>query len=204
MFFAKYTVLPQIESIFYKHQQSKGRSRLISALIWANLFFYLAIFFAFVFACVPRSKITNPTLPGRCISTNASILATSAINVVSDISILIIPTVAVWNLQLTPRKKFGVSVVFAVGIFACIACVVRLYYSVKLTQSEDATWHIEPVGSWALAEFTTVILVACFPVLPRLFIELRNRNGAAHYELSDTPEQSKMSFTRRRGVDTSG
>ncbi|KAF2965605.1 hypothetical protein GQX73_g7967 [Xylaria multiplex] len=149
MFFAKYTVLRQIESIFYRHQQT-----------------------------------------------------TSAINVVSDISILIIPTVAVWNLQLTPKKKLGVSVVFAVGIFACIACIVRLYYSVKLTQSEDATWHIEPVGSWALAEFTTVILVACFPMLPRLFIELRNRNRAPHYELSDVPQNGKRGFSRRRGVDT--
>ncbi|KAI0414725.1 hypothetical protein F5X98DRAFT_239026 [Xylaria grammica] len=102
------------------------------------------------------------------------------------------------------NRKFRVSVVFAVGIFACIACVVRLYYSVKLTQSEDATWRIEPVGSWALAEFTTVILVACFPVLPRSFIELRNRNTAAHYELSDTPEESKRGFSRRRGMDTTG
>ncbi|KAI8953070.1 hypothetical protein F4801DRAFT_153780 [Xylaria longipes] len=183
MLFAKYTVLRQIELIFYKHQHKKLASKVISGLIWANSIFYVTIFFTFLFACVPRAKISNPTLEGRCIDTHASVLATSVINVVSDLTILIVPLVAVWQLQLQPRAKFGISIVFAVGIFATIACIVRLYYGVKLTRSEDGTWLIEGVGTWAIVEFATVILVACFPLFPRLYKQLLNRGKDSSFEL---------------------
>ncbi|KAI0442938.1 hypothetical protein F4803DRAFT_575060 [Xylaria telfairii] len=175
MLLAKYTVLRQIELIFYKHQHEKIASRLILGLIWANLVFYITIFFAFLCACVPRAKISNPSLHGHCINTQASILATSVINVVSDFTILTIPLVAVWQLQLRPRAKLGVSIVFAVGIFATIACIVRLYYGVELVRSEDSTWLIENVSIWASIEITTVILVACFPLFPLLYRQMLNR-----------------------------
>ncbi|KAI1746694.1 hypothetical protein F4782DRAFT_523668 [Xylaria castorea] len=183
MLLAKYTVLRQIELIFYKHQHKKLASKVIWCLIWANSIFYVTIFFTFLFACVPRAKIFNPNLDGRCIDTHASVLATSVINVVSDITILIIPLVAVWQLQLRPRIKFGISIVFAVGIFATVACIVRLYYGIELTRSEDGTWLIEGVGTWAIVEFATVILVACFPLFPRLYKQLINRGKDSPFEL---------------------
>ncbi|KAI3317590.1 hypothetical protein HD806DRAFT_514512 [Xylariaceae sp. AK1471] len=182
MLFAKYTVLRQIEVIFYKHQYKKGGSRIIWGLIWANSIFYVSIFFTFLFACIPRAKISNPSLEGHCIDAKASILATSAINVVSDTTILIIPLVAVWQLQLRPRAKFGISIVFAVGIFATIACIVRLYYGIELARSEDATWLIEGVGTWAIVEFATVILVACFPLFPRLYKQLLKHDKHLPFE----------------------
>ncbi|KAI0482604.1 hypothetical protein GGR56DRAFT_620761 [Xylariaceae sp. FL0804] len=116
MFTAKYVVLKQIEDIFYRHRRQTLASKVIWGLIGANLIFYAALFFAFIFACVPRDKIANPLLPGRCIDTNASIIATSAINVVSDLTILLIPLAAVSHLQLPARTKIGVAGVFAVGV----------------------------------------------------------------------------------------
>ncbi|KAI0188580.1 hypothetical protein EV127DRAFT_433804 [Xylaria flabelliformis] len=183
MLLAKYTVLRQIELIFYKHQHKKLASKVIWGLIWANTIFYTTIFFTFLFACVPRAKITNPTLDGHCIDTHASVLATSVINVVSDFTILIIPLVSVWQLHLRPRTKFGISVVFAVGIFATVACIVRLYYGIELTRSDDGTWLIEGVGTWAIVEIATVILVACFPLFPRLYKHLMNRDKDSPFEL---------------------
>ncbi|KAI0400013.1 hypothetical protein F4802DRAFT_620395 [Xylaria palmicola] len=185
LLFAKYTVLRQIEVIFYKHQHKRIAFRVIWGLIWANTFFYISIFFTFLLACVPRSKISDPTIKGHCIDTHASILATSAINVVSDVTIFIIPLVAVWELQLRPKAKIGISIVFAVGILATAACTVRLYYGVELTRSSDATWLIEGVGTWAMVEFATVILVACFPLFPRLYKHLLKRDKNSTIELSD-------------------
>lgn len=120
MLCAKYTVLRKIEHIFYNHQQKKPASRVIWGLILANSIFYTVIFFVATFACIPRAKIYNPSLDGRCIDIHASLVVTSVINFVSDFTILIIPLVAVWQLQLRPRAKFGVSIVFAVGILYAI------------------------------------------------------------------------------------
>ncbi|KAI0159776.1 hypothetical protein GGR57DRAFT_458656 [Xylariaceae sp. FL1272] len=183
MLFAKYTVLRQIETIFYKHQHQKAAFRVIWGLIWANAVFYITIFFTFLFACVPRNKIWNSTVNGHCIDVRASVLATSVINVVSDTTILITPLVAVWQLHLRTKSKLGISVVFAVGIFATAAAIVRLYYGVKLTRSGDATWLIEGVGTWAIIEIATVILVACFPLFPRLYKHLFQRDDAQPFQL---------------------
>jgi hypothetical protein len=149
MFLAKFAVLRQIGTIFLNHRRKDPAYRVIRLLTWANLAFYTAITLAFILACIPRQKIWNPHLPGRCINTQVSIIATSAINVVSDFTILIVPLVGVWNLYLPLGRKVGVAAVFAVGIFANIASIVRLYYSVQLTRTEDLTWAIVPVACWA-------------------------------------------------------
>ncbi|KUI57687.1 hypothetical protein VP1G_05001 [Cytospora mali] len=166
MFAAKFSVLKQTERIFCEARHDSVYWW-IQAMIWANALFDLSIFIAFVCACIPREKLWNTTMPGTCISTNSSIIATSIINIVSDWSTLILPLVVIRRLQMDLRRKIGVMAIFAVGLLACIASIVRLVYSVRLTQTTDRTWAIDPVGIWAFVEFTTVILSGCFPILPR-------------------------------------
>ncbi len=116
MFCTKYVVLRQIETIFLSHQRKKFAFTLIRVLIWANFFSFAGIFLSFILACVPREKIYHPNVDGRCINTDASIIATSAVNVVSDFSILMVPTIAIWQLQLPLKAKLGVATVFGIGI----------------------------------------------------------------------------------------
>ncbi|RYC64322.1 hypothetical protein CHU98_g1884 [Xylaria longipes] len=184
MFCAKFVVLRQIELVFFNHHRQALAFTAIRVLVWANLLFYGAIFLSFILACIPRAKISNPTLPGMCIDTHGSIIATSAINVVSDFTILITPITAIWKLQISIKKKVGAAAVFGVGILATITSIVRLYYSIELTRTNDITWAIVPVASWALGEFTTVILVACFPYFPRLYQYLSHKRHKPGYVIS--------------------
>jgi hypothetical protein len=114
MFSAKLAILLQIQRIFTKHERNFNYWA-VKMLIASNALTYFALFFAFVFACWPREKIWNPHTEGRCISTNASIIATSAINIVSDITILVLPLLSIARLNLPTRKKLGVGAVFATG-----------------------------------------------------------------------------------------
>lgn len=116
MFFVKYVILRQIEGIFLNHRYKNVAFKIIRILIWANLIFYAAIMFSFIFACVPREKIWHPKMDGKCINTVTSIIATSAINIISDVTILIVPIAAVMRLQMRLRAKLGVAAVFGVGI----------------------------------------------------------------------------------------
>jgi len=148
MFFAKFSVLKQMERIFVGTK--KGRTYWwIQAMIWANGLFDLSIFIAFICACIPRDKLWNPKLPGTCISTNTSIIATSIINIISDWSALILPLVVVHRLQMSPKQKLGIMAIFAVGLLACVASIIRLVYSIQLIQTFDETWAIDPVAIWA-------------------------------------------------------
>lgn len=57
-----------------------------------------------------------PKNAGHCINVDSLILAAAIINVISDFTLLILPIVAVWGLQMGIKQKWGVSVVFATGV----------------------------------------------------------------------------------------
>jgi energy-converting hydrogenase Eha subunit A len=165
MFAAKYAVLIQIQRIFVHRDHWRSAFLVIHILIRANFLLYFSVMISFILACIPRAKIWNPTLDGVCIDTNTSILATSAINVVSNIAITVVLVMGVMKLQLPMRRKLGIAAIFATGIMsvtvsgrgngtadwlrANVATIMHLYHSVRLTQTEDVTWAIEPVAAWA-------------------------------------------------------
>ena len=55
-------------------------------------------------------------MTGGCINLKAAFIAASAINVVSDFSILLLPLYHVSRLKIATRRKIGVMAIFAVGI----------------------------------------------------------------------------------------
>lgn len=67
-------------------------------------------------AYVPRAKLSNPALPGRCINNYASILATSTINIASDFFVLLLPVFVVWKLKVALKRKMIISAVFGMGL----------------------------------------------------------------------------------------
>ncbi|RDA83812.1 hypothetical protein CP532_4618 [Ophiocordyceps camponoti-leonardi (nom. inval.)] len=173
MFAAKAAVLLSLKRIFTGARRNYVHWAFV-ILIALNGLFYLSILLAFVFACVPRAKIENPRLAGSCISTHGLILATSASNILSDVSILFLPLIVVWSLQTPLKRKMTAGAVFATGFFGCVSSILRFYYSILLMLTDDMTWAIYPVGIWAVAEIATVILACCFPVFPRFFHHLRH------------------------------
>ncbi|KAF2245856.1 hypothetical protein BU26DRAFT_552887 [Trematosphaeria pertusa] len=178
MFFAKLALLLQIQRIFTVTQ--KNFTYWASwALIIANGAIYTAVLFAFIFACVPREKIWNPMLSGKCINTGATMITTSTINVVSDVVILVLPMLEVWKLHMPLRRKVAVAAIFATGILACAACVCRLAYTIKLIDTNDLTYWVAPAGMWGAAEFATVILCCCFPTFPRFLTFLRGKDRSS-------------------------
>ncbi|KAI0401285.1 hypothetical protein F4802DRAFT_433088 [Xylaria palmicola] len=216
MFCAKYVVLRQIELVFFNHRRKAVAFTAIRILIWANLLFYAAIFLSFIFACVPRAKISNPSLPGTCaVDTQAIIIATSAINVFSDLTILITPIIVIWKLQVPIKRKLGSAAVFGVGIMcallhlhpvtqltttpsAIITSIARLCYSIKLATNSGLTWIVGPFGSWTLGELGAVILVACVPYFPRLYQHLMQKHHMSGYPIPNdgTPNPLRHPVTR--------
>ncbi|GAW23837.1 hypothetical protein ANO14919_134140 [Xylariales sp. No.14919] len=174
IFCAKYVVLRQIELVFLNHHRKAFAFIAIRILIWANLLFYASSFVSFLLSCIPRAKISDPSLPGVCIDTQLNTILSGAINVISDLTILFTPIVVIWRLQMPVDRKFKAAVVFGVGGLANIASIFRLYYSIQLALTQSFLSAIG-VGNWAVGEFTTVILVACFPYFPRLYQHLSRK-----------------------------
>ncbi|GAT25603.1 ribosomal protein L36e [Aspergillus luchuensis] len=88
----------------------------IQILMGLNFFFYLADTIVKIFECTPRARIWDKAVPGRCIDAAIPVLVTSIVNVVSDIMMLLMPIRCVWRLQITLRKKVGITAIFAAGL----------------------------------------------------------------------------------------
>lgn len=79
------------------------------------MLFYLANIPVEIWACVPRRKIWQPTLPGHCLNNDAVLITGGVVNVVTDWAILLIPLFWIGRLQMPLVKKIGVLAVFATG-----------------------------------------------------------------------------------------
>ena len=112
---AKLAILLQLKRIFVAHKRDFVFYG-VHILIWSNLLFYTIETFLEIFACTPREKIWNPSTPGHCIGIENNYIAIGAWNVLSDFLILILPMVAIWNLQMANTRKIGVAAVFATGL----------------------------------------------------------------------------------------
>lgn len=116
MFPIKYVLLQQIKSIFFAHDRRSPFHMTINVLVVANLLLYLSLMLTFLFACTPREKIYHPLVNGHCINTTICQAAASALNIASDITILIVPMFGIAKLQMALKKKFMAASVFAIGI----------------------------------------------------------------------------------------
>ncbi|KAH8700415.1 hypothetical protein BGW36DRAFT_357077 [Talaromyces proteolyticus] len=148
-------------------------------LLWTNVACYLALMLSFICACVPRNKLWEPTIPGKCVSSNGILIASSVLNVISDVAMLLLPLWVVKQLQLPRKIKIMLSAIFGTTVLASISSTCRLIYGVKLTHTEDFTWGIMPVGLWAVAEIASIIIASSFPMLPGFvkYIKDQARSG---------------------------
>ncbi|KAI1127897.1 hypothetical protein F5Y10DRAFT_242005 [Nemania abortiva] len=137
--------------------------------------FYVAIIFAENLSCIPREKIWDPLVPGgHCISQQALITAVSSINLVADLTILVLPQMVIWKLHMSTSKKVGISFIFAVALLNVAVAAIRISTSVGYLHTTDATYQVGTVILAGFAELTLLFIVACVPSVPKAFGSLRN------------------------------
>ncbi|KAM7213238.1 hypothetical protein V8F06_011403 [Rhypophila decipiens] len=124
------------------------------------------IFFTTVFECDPIQRQWDPTLPGRCINPVILPCLSGATSSATDILVLVIPMRLLWGLNMNMRRKLKILAVFGLGLFACIASLVRLGMTPILRSDFDATWNIGTIAVWATLEVNIDIFCSCLMLLP--------------------------------------
>ncbi|KAI1372416.1 hypothetical protein F4677DRAFT_449534 [Hypoxylon crocopeplum] len=128
----------------------------------------VSIVFALCFVCIPYEKIWDLTLPGHCINKLNIDIGAAAVHLCTDLIILVLPQKVIWSLQMSFRKKLGVSVFFSLGILACISAAFRLAVTVTYATEPDTVYTVGPVVFWAFAEMTCGFVIACLPSTPKI------------------------------------
>ncbi|KAI1419417.1 hypothetical protein F5Y12DRAFT_778033 [Xylaria sp. FL1777] len=146
---------------------------LCMVLVGIQLSFLVASVFALCFTCIPYQKIWDFTIPGKCIKKSEVEITSAAIHFASDVVILILPQKVIWSLQMSLKKKLGVSFIFSLGVLACLSAVLRLVSTVKYSTTDDVTYAVSAVVLWALAEMTCGFIVLGMPTAPKVLLETR-------------------------------
>ena len=114
---AKLSILLMYLRIFMPDRSTRTRTYYLTQfIIWFNMLFYLTVLIVTGCQCIPRRKIWNPSVPGKCVNAHAVLLVTAVINLLLDFSILLLPIRSIWHLQLSPKRKLAISSVFATGL----------------------------------------------------------------------------------------
>lgn len=166
-------------------------------VIWANIIFCITTIIVFSLSCVPYEYLWDPTIEGGyCRINTAYVSLSSACFVFStDIIILFIPQRVIWKLNMSRNRKIGVSLVFALGMAACAASIVRLYYTVERAESADITYHISSLMLTAVGECACAILVLCIPAAPKAFAGLKLSGRLSFGRSGSLQEPLKKRYT---------
>ncbi|KAI0967186.1 hypothetical protein F4678DRAFT_254884 [Xylaria arbuscula] len=146
---------------------------LCMTVVGIQLSFLVASVFALCFTCIPYQKIWDFTIPGRCIKKSDLEITSAAIHFGSDIVILTLPQKVIWSLQMSLKKKLGVSFIFSLGVLACLSAVLRLVSTIQYSTTDDVTYAVSAVILWALAEMTCGFIVLGMPTAPKVLHETR-------------------------------
>ena len=52
---------------------------------------------------------------------------------------------------------------------ACIASILRTYYTWQTVEALDTSWELLPMGYWTWTELSIGIIVGCLPTMPKFF-----------------------------------
>ncbi|EXK76372.1 hypothetical protein FOQG_18886 [Fusarium oxysporum f. sp. raphani 54005] len=131
-----------------------------------------------IFQCHPVEMAWDITISdGSCIDRMAYFIAILALNVTTDLFMLVLPIPMLWKVKMPKRQKLGLIGIFMTGSFVCVVGFLRIKSLVSLMGLNDLTWHLVDGYVWVVIEMNTGIICACLPfmkpflkqVFPRVF-----------------------------------
>lgn len=89
---------------------------------------YFILLFIKAFICNPVAAYWDKSIPGyQCMDMSAIFIAIDIINIISDLTILLLPAGITWSLKFPLAKKIRISVLLSTGGLACGLTVLHLY-----------------------------------------------------------------------------
>ena len=116
--------LAKVSLLLCYHQFALGKvfKFMVYAVMVVVVGYSFAIIIALIFPCVPIAKNWDITITkGTCLNRAAIYIATAAVNIATDVTLLLLPIPIVVTLQMRRMRKVSVVFVFALGSM-CVFC----------------------------------------------------------------------------------
>ncbi|KAJ5296753.1 WD40-repeat-containing domain protein [Penicillium atrosanguineum] len=150
--------------IFHHRGFRIAKYALMTFIIISGLWMVIS---GFVF-CVPIHTFWSGHIlaaEAHCLPVGPVWYANAAMQIFSDVAILILPMPLLWKLHLPLRQRAGIMIVFGVGILVIATSSARLYELWKMVNGGDFTKTNENAAVWSSLEANVSIICACLPPL---------------------------------------
>ncbi|KAL6353895.1 hypothetical protein LRP88_12890 [Fusarium phalaenopsidis] len=137
---------------------------------------HIAFICVFLFLCTPIAKQWDPSITGgHCADAVPFYLSFSALTILFDVMVLVLPFPALFKSQIQLRKKIVLLGLFGLGIFVTIVQVIRIQTIQNLKNYLDSSKAI----LWSIIETNTGIIIASIPTLAPLVKYFAEKSKAA-------------------------
>ncbi|RDW86042.1 uncharacterized protein DSM5745_02684 [Aspergillus mulundensis] len=194
--------------LLYKRLFTVSRVRVA---IWTGIAMTVVLYTTFIaIACASLvvctgTRTSHPGVSTFCRAVHHQLaLWHSAVNVLTDFYVLILPIAPLVKLQMSHGRKAAFSFVFASGLVACAASIARLVCIQQNVHSKDTLWDLAEVALYSLAEINIGIIIACVCTFPKFIEQFRGlkmagkKVGQVVQRFSRGPWESMKSVLPRR------
>ncbi|KAI0023352.1 hypothetical protein F4780DRAFT_77269 [Xylariomycetidae sp. FL0641] len=194
LIFVKAAILVEWPRFFVPRRTRNAFFWCCYGLILLNTLLYIGVIITMGLYCDPWDKVWHRWAPGHCIDRKILDVCTAAFDFAIDLGILILPQRVIWNLRVSRPKKIGISLVFSLGLAACIAAAGRIYAVAELDYYGDTTYDASSAFVWGVGELTCGLMICCVPAAPKAFSEskLLSRIARSVGSLSFTSRSSRL------------
>jgi hypothetical protein len=164
MIFAKLSALTLFARLFRSRPFLLATYIVMGFLVIIGLWTTLSGFFF----CVPVHAFWSPYEEVRltkCLPTAPVWFTNAALQTSTDLIILVMPMPILWKLQLPKRQKWGIIVIFSLGIFIIGTSSARLYPLSVMVGGGDFIEENAQAALWSSLEGNVSILCICLPPL---------------------------------------
>ncbi|KAJ5289104.1 hypothetical protein N7478_002134 [Penicillium angulare] len=171
-------ILSKLSALFLYIRIFPGRRFLLATyitmgcLIIAGLWMVIS---GFVF-CIPIHDfwtLDRSIHKKNCLPEGPVWYSNAAMQILSDIVIMVLPLPPVLKLQLPRKQKVGIILVFCVGIFVIATSSARVYQLSHMIDGHDLTKTNSEAAVWSSLETNISIICACllplYPLISRVF-----------------------------------
>ncbi|KAF6828749.1 hypothetical protein CPLU01_08300 [Colletotrichum plurivorum] len=123
--------------------------------------------------------------------------ATSAVHLVTDIVIFLMPMPLLGRLNVNKMQKSALMVTFGIGFLTTAISVVRMTTLSKVF-TRDVTWDVIPALIWSEVELCCAVVCACIPTLRPLLRVIRKGSGKQSQWEQHTSSEGEGSYPSRR------
>ncbi|RPB01125.1 hypothetical protein L873DRAFT_1735260 [Choiromyces venosus 120613-1] len=159
---------------------------------------------AIIAQCNPVQAVWLINYPGGgCVDRKVGIALHAGVDLLTGGAIYVLPIPTVLSLGMEKRKKWLLVGIFALGGLVCIAAIVRLPLTLRLTSYYDTTWYICDSYIWTTLESHLAIICASTPSLAPL-INLASSPSPPHHTASITGFSKPCIHQRSKDTPFSG